>query len=299
MQYLIKEPSANWGGIWTESKLEAFSKYVSAYLTILKKNPQWQTIYFDGFAGSGSKESAKNNEIYKQLSITEEEQKVYRGSAERVLALPEKLSFDWYYFVDLKEESLIKLESKLSIYQKKCRNPFQFKPGDCNKWVLELSKTMKNSDKYAALVFLDPFGMQINWESIESLRSTRTDIWILVPTGVIVNRLLDRKGKLRSSVKLESFFGISEKIIREHFYHESPQMLLFENENADVYLKVSQPVEKIAELYTNRLKTVWKYVTEEPLVLKNKKGVPIFHFIFASNNPTAKKIAKEIIIKSD
>jgi hypothetical protein len=40
-----------WGGPWTEKKLEAFSKYVWSYLTILKQQPQWQTIYFDGFAG--------------------------------------------------------------------------------------------------------------------------------------------------------------------------------------------------------------------------------------------------------
>jgi hypothetical protein len=39
--------------------------------------------------------------------------------------------------------------------------------------------------------------MQINWESIASLKDTRTDIWILIPTGVIVNRLLDKSGELK------------------------------------------------------------------------------------------------------
>jgi hypothetical protein len=67
----------------------------------------------------------------------------------------------------------------------------------------------KERNKYAALIFLDPFGMQINWDSIASLKETRSDIWILVPTGVIVNRLLDKKGNLKSIDKLESFFGLS------------------------------------------------------------------------------------------
>ena len=31
--------------------------------------------------------------------------------------------------------------------------------------------------------------------------------------------------------------------------------------------------------------------------LKNSKNVPIYHFIFASNNATARKIAREIIEK--
>jgi len=289
----VKEPSSVWGGSWTESKLEAFSKYVAAYLNILRKHPQWQTIYFDGFAGSGSKESDEKNEIYEQLTITEEEESVYKGSAERILSFPNNLSFDWYYFIDTKEESLRKLENKLSEYQKIKKNTFQFKTGDCNKWVLELSKTMKNNEKFAALVFLDPFGMQIKWESIQSLKNTRTDIWILVPTGVIVNRLLDRNGELKCSAKLQSFFGLSEEEIRKEFYEKNPQLTLFGD--VETTMKISKPIEKIANLYSKRLKTIWENVVESPLVLKNSKNVPIFHLVFASNNPTAVKIAKDII----
>jgi len=50
----IAETSNAWGGPWTEKKLNAFSKYVWSYLTIMKKFPFWKTIYFDGFAGSGT-----------------------------------------------------------------------------------------------------------------------------------------------------------------------------------------------------------------------------------------------------
>jgi len=51
---IVNEPDEEWGGKWTEKKLDAFAKYVSAYLTIMKRNPYWKTIYFDGFAGSGN-----------------------------------------------------------------------------------------------------------------------------------------------------------------------------------------------------------------------------------------------------
>ncbi len=49
--------SSEWGGRWTEEKLDAFEKYVNAYLTIMnsyKEKYDWKLIYFDGFAGSGS-----------------------------------------------------------------------------------------------------------------------------------------------------------------------------------------------------------------------------------------------------
>ena len=36
-----------------------------------------------------------------------------------------------------------------------------------------------------------------------------------------------------------------------------------------------------------------------PLKLYNTKNVPIYHFVFASNNPTALKIAKQIIEKKN
>jgi len=293
---MFNEPSNGWGGIWTEKKLDAFSRYVTAYLTIMNKNPFWKTIYFDGFAGSGDRKTKCNSILYNQLFLTEEDEQVYKGAAERVLNLPNNLSFDYHYFIDLKQESLDKLKVKLSELQKTKKYPFQYKAGDCNQWLLDLSCALKDKQKkFAALVLLDPFGMQIDWESIESLRGTRTDIWILIPTGVIVNRLLDKSCQLKSIKKLESFFGLNETEIKDYFYKKKIYSTLFGEE--EIIRKVSDPIEKIANLYVMRLKTIWGHVTEKPLRLENSKGVPIFHFVFASNNINAVNIARQIIKK--
>jgi len=293
MKSILEEPEVKWGGTWTEKKLDAFAKYVSAYLNIMRKYPYWKTIYFDGFAGCGERKTRDISPLYYQLMITEQEEKLYKGAAERVLTLPDDLSFDYHYFIDTKEVSLKKLEDKLSELQKTKVNQFQYRHGDCNQQIIELSKAMKEKKCFASLVLLDPFGMQINWESIESLRDTRTDIWILVPTGVIVNRLLDKNCNLTHSQKLQSFFGLSEDEIKQVFYYKETHTTLFGEEEATI--KVTKPIEKIANLYAQRLRTIWTYVTEEPLRLENSKGVPIFHFVFASNNESALKIAKQII----
>ncbi|HNW91039.1 MAG TPA: three-Cys-motif partner protein TcmP [Bacteroidales bacterium] len=291
---IVQEPQTEWGGKWTEKKLDAFGKYVSAYLTIMKKYPYWKTIYFDGFAGSGEKKCKSTSQLYQQLMITEEDEKLYKGAAERVLTLSNNLSFDFHYFIDTKEESLKKLENKLCELQKTKENPFQYRSGDCNKHILDLSKAMKqNKNAFASLVLLDPFGMQIDWKSIETLKDTRSDIWILIPTGVIVNRLLDKHCNLKHSLKLQSFFGLSEEEIKEYFYRKETQATLFGEEES--IKKVKKPIQKIADLYASRLGTIWKYVTEKPLCLVNTKDVPIFHFVFASNNESAYKIAKQII----
>jgi three-Cys-motif partner protein len=286
---LNEPPSDDWGGPWTEKKLQAFSRYVSAYLTIMKKFPYWETIYFDGFAGSGTKEKEAKTELYQQLKITEAEERTYKGAAERVLTLKDDLSFNYYYFIDKKEESLTKLKTKLKDIKGK---KIEFRSGDANKWIKELAKALKTKE-YTALVFLDPFGMQIDWSSIEELKGTRSDIWILVPTGIIVNRLLDKAAELKYIDKLEAFFGLSEKEIKAIFYRQEVKNTLFGEE--ETISKISKPIEKIAKIYADRMKTIWKYVTEEPLVLRNRNGVPIFHFVFASNNVHAVKIAKQII----
>lgn len=286
---LMNEPPGEWGGPWTEKKLEAFSKYVWSYLTIMKKFPYWKTIYFDGFAGSGTREKQVNADLMQQLKITEEEERTYKGAAERVLGLQE-LGFDFYYFIDKKDSSLNKLKTKLD--EKFKDKTIVYRSGDANHQITELAKALRTKD-YAALVFLDPFGMQIDWNSIAKLKDTRSDVWILVPTGVIVNRLLDRAGKLEFSDKLQSFFGLPIEEIKAHFYVEKKVQTLFGEE--EIITKVSQPIEEIARLYAERMKTIWKHVTDEPLVLKNRNGSPIFHFVFASNNQNAKKIAKQII----
>ncbi|MBM3404325.1 MAG: three-Cys-motif partner protein TcmP [Bacteroidetes bacterium] len=287
-----REPEEIWGGSWTEKKLDAFSKYVWAYISIMKRNKYWKTIYFDGFAGSGNRKDKRNSKLYQQLHFTSEEESGYKGAAERVLNLKDGLTFDYYYFIDKDESTIKKLEKNLN---KKCDlkdKRLVFKSGDANKWVTELAKALR-TNKYAALIFLDPFGMQINWDSISSLTDTRSDIWILVPTGIIVNRLLDRKGELKHIEKLESFFGLPEEEIKEYFYHLKTENTLFGDE--EIIFKITRPIEKIARLYVRQLKTIWTHVTENPLRLSNSKGVPIFHLVFASNNKQAAKIANQII----
>lgn len=296
---VVLEPqSRSWGGKWTIQKLDAFEKYVSAYLTIMNKNRDnynWELIYFDGFAGSGSKKDDILNELLLDLFSEEEfeDLDVYKGSSERILQISQR-GFDYYYFIDNDKNANKGLKQKLKPYTKKnAEKKIVFRSNDANNEIIKLSQAMHRDKKYKSLVFLDPFGMQINWESIEKLKDTNTDLWILIPTGVIVNRLLDRKAKLTHLNKLTSFFGLSEDEIRKKFYEVKKANTLFGE--VTVIEKVKEPIGKIAELYVGKLKEIFNFVTSEPLVLYNKKNVPIYHFAFASNNQVAQKIAGQII----
>ncbi|HOJ24703.1 MAG TPA: three-Cys-motif partner protein TcmP [Bacteroidales bacterium] len=294
----MKKIDKSWGGSWTEQKLQAFEKYVNAYLTIMlnqrRKFNGWpQTIiYIDGFAGCGDRFFTKDQDTlsFSELNIDESEIEVYKGSAERVVKLDKK--FDEYYFIDTDENALNKLKTKIEPHFDE-KSKYVFWQKDINAALIEFSNYLDNSK--VALILLDPFGMQLNWESIEKFKNKRVDVWILLPSGVIINRLLDRQGNLKNINKLESFFGITRDEIQKEFYESKKENTLFGE--IEINHKVHNAIEKIAELYIKRLKTIWDYVTEKPLVLYNNRNVPIYHFVFASNNKTAKNIASQIIIK--
>ena len=293
---------SSWGGSWTEEKLDALEKYVNAYLTIMnvyKDRYGWKLIYFDGFAGSGSRNEDGSQtisdlmlDLFNDEFIDEEELNTYKGAAERVLGIKQR-GFDQYVFVDKNKISSQQLEERLVPFAKE--KNLVFKTSDANEQVIQLAKAMQKNKGLASLVLLDPFGMQVDWTSIEQLKGTRTDLWILIPTGVIVNRLLDRKCELTHIDKLKSFFGKEEDFLKEYFYKKKVVNTLFGE--TEIVEKVKQPIQKIAELYIEQLHSIFEYVTPHPLVLYNTRNTPIFHFACASNNETAIKIASQIISK--
>ena len=104
----VSDSQHNWGGPWTEEKLDAFEKYVNAYLTIMNKYRDkfnWKLLYFDGFAGSGTRNTNHESdselmmELFKEQDISLEQINVYQGAAERVVSIKQQ-GFDYYYFVD-------------------------------------------------------------------------------------------------------------------------------------------------------------------------------------------------------
>lgn len=294
-----------WGGSWTEQKLDCFESYVKAYLTIMnvyRDKFNWRLLYFDGFAGCGSRSEEEKSkeqeyacETFGNELIDGRELDVYQGAAERVVRLEETMrGFDFYYFIDKFEENLTRLELKLSNYPSKGLR--QFRQGDANEQALQLGEALKRDTHLKSLCLLDPFGMTIDWSTIEALSGKSIDLWILLPSGVIVNRLLKKNGELMHVDKLQSFFGMGEEELKEWFYEHKQEVDLF-GEEQEWYEKKNNPIQRIAELYIERLGELFPYVTSEPLVMLNKNNVPIYHLVCASFNQTAVKIAQQIINK--
>jgi len=275
------------GGDWTKKKIEVLVDYAKAYLTIMNKYPQFRTLYFDGFAGSGFIYQGDD----KDFNIT-------IGAAMRIVEIDEPDSFDGYYFVEKNAKKLELLkENTAGKYPNKA---IYLVDEDCNKKLRSmanhLNKPRNKRDYDKVLAYIDPYGMQLEWSALEALEGIDADVWILVPTGMGVNRLLVGNGKISNSwvKRLELFLGISEGEIKDYFYEDKKRQTLFgEMTNTQ---KKSKAIDNAAKLYQERLSEIFKYVTD-PLELKNEKNSIMYHYLFASNNKTASKIAKDIIQK--
>ena len=136
--------------------------------------------------------------------------------------------------------------------------------------------------------------MSVNWKSIEALKGLGVDLWILVPTGIGIVRLLKNNGNISEAwlEKLEDVLGLAKKEIKDHFYKKQKVNTLFGSET--IIEKEKNAVSKAGELYKKRLNSVFKFVSE-PFVMRNSMNSIMYHFMMATNNPNALKIANEVI----
>ena len=214
------------GGTWTEHKIEILVEYAKAYLTIMKSYAQrfkWNLLYFDGFAGSGMIANKLKDESGNQLIFeTEvEARKETIGAAKRILEIDEPRGFDEYYFVEKDEQNYKELRSNTKeVYTSKT---IHVAHEDCNVKLLSMSEYLRGKGKSSkVLAYIDPCGMQVNWQSLESLSEASIDMWILIPTGMGVNRLLTNSGDISQAWlrKLENFLGMTKDDLKSFFYEE-------------------------------------------------------------------------------
>ncbi|MGB4769810.1 MAG: three-Cys-motif partner protein TcmP [Chitinophagaceae bacterium] len=278
----------HFGGDWTENKIEIIVEYAKAYLHIMNiyaTKYNWKLLYFDGFAGSGFIKKGKK-----------ENQKLIVGAAKRILEIEEPRPFDLFYFVekDIENANNLRESTEMQFPEKN----IHIVNTDCNEKIRSMSEflTSPKGKRYKVLAYIDPCGMQLNWNSLETLQKLSVDVWILVPTGMGVNRLLKNDSNISDAwvAKLEIFLGMEKEEIIKYFYKEKVSHTLFGEET--ITSKEDKAIEKSALLYRERLAKLFRFVSE-PYILKNRSNSIMFHFFMASNNKSAVKVANEIVAK--
>jgi three-Cys-motif partner protein len=269
------------GGNWTDQKMRIVVDYAKAYLIIMSKQKWVKTIYFDGFAGSG-------------LITAEDGENTKKGTALQILDIVNPKPFDMYYFVEKNERFKKLLEKHIKDnYQDKAKIAYVIQD-DCNNKLKSMAKFLHDHSEYRALAFVDPYGMDVDWASIEALTGLKVDLWILVPTGVGANRLLKVNGEITEGwyKALETFLGLSREEIDKRFYKRTTKPSLFGDETE--VTKEKYATQKLGELYAERLNELFTYVSK-PFIMKNSMNSTMYHFMMATNNAAGVKIANDVI----
>lgn len=273
------------GGDWTEEKLECVSKYLHSYTQIMKDR-EFHFAYIDAFAGTGYRELKHNEDI-------EEIPRFLAGSARKALEV--NPPFREYVFIEEDKDgytTLKNLANEFPNHNIECVN------ANANQYLINLCREREWRTN-RGLVFLDPYGMQVEWRTIESIAKTRAiDLWLLFPIGMGVNRLLRRDGKILSSERqtLDQFFGRDDWF--DEFYQLARQGSLFNEE--DELEKRDDILEEIEQYFLKCLESVFAMVAKNPLPLRNSKNSLMYLLCFAAGNPNAPKaleIAEDILEK--
>lgn len=177
------------GGDWTSRKLEILAAYLGDYRKALKKQP-FRLAYIDAFAGTGyrtpqASEDPSSLPLFPDLAAAEP-QALLDGSAR--LALQVQPPFDRYLFIERSRDRCEALESLKREFPD-LASAIRVEQGDANHVIQQLCA--RNWKDRRAVLFLDPYGMQVEWKTIEAVARTKAiDMWLLFPLGIGVNRLL-------------------------------------------------------------------------------------------------------------
>ena len=277
------EGAHEFGGEWTTQKLEVLRKYLAAYTTALQRQT-FRKAYIDAFAGTGSRTSKRS--VDAAPLFPDLEAGILDGSART--ALQSQPRFDEYVFIEQNQKRCTELERLKEQFPALARD-IDVRRGDANTEIQGLCRS--DWRKRRAVLFLDPYGMQVEWATIEAIAGTQAiDMWLLFPLGIGVNRLLTKSGDIPDEWRnrLDLLLGTREWY--DEFYRVERKTDLF-GDDRDHVVKASMAT--IGGYFNRRLAGIFSGVAQ-PGVLRNSTGNPMYLLCFAVGNQNGRDIALRI-----
>lgn len=281
-------------GRWSEAKLHLLAQYLRAYSVIMNNqktsnNPTgkpWLQAYYyiDAFAGS-VRPRAK-----------EDEQRYIEGSP--LCALQTEPRFDRYWFIDVSPRRIERVE-KLREEFPACA--IEVRQGNCNEVLRnEIIPLIPFSSRRRAFVFLDPYGLQVDWETVVELANARTcDVFVNFSV-MGVTRLLPRGQSPEPEVveQITKVMGGTDWITQIYREPSVTQLDLFGGSEESTISRDTIQAEWLANLYTEQLRSLFRYVSK-PALMRNSTNSVLYALCLASHNQTAVSITDSLKMLGD
>lgn len=283
------------GGSWTEIKLNAVTDYLSFYTQALKSVPSptdpFETWYVDAFAGTGDRTVEKYaSELFAEQPGALDRIRL-EGSARRAIGVHPP--FRHLVFIEKDRSRFAALEGLKAEFPDR---DIRCVPGDAND---ELRKIFTEGPwsqhgrkgLQRAVVFLDPYGMSVRWDTLRFLAETkRADVWYLFPLHAALRQLSHDHGALDDGKRaaLSEVFGTPEW--EQHFYeHQPAATTLFDFAEAAALSRNADP-NKVERFAAERLRTAFSFVSD-PIPILTSRKLRQFSLFLLSGNPTERAIA--------
>jgi three-Cys-motif partner protein len=281
-------------GPWAKEKLAALGQYLEFYTTALK-NQSWLkgTAFVDGFAGPGLSPVRTKDKGTNEATLfgpPDQAEVEYLKGSPRV-ALDIQTPFSSYVFIERAADRIAELKTLEEEYRGKRK--IDIRQGDANTEILNWLKSHPDWKAYRAVVFLDPFGMQLPWSTIEALAATKAiEVIINFPLDMAIQRTLTKSAKIPETwqKRLDALFGSSEW--RQLVYEETND--LFGARPA----KRKDSGDRLLEWYRGRLKKAFGHVSTARLI-KNTRGNPLYYLIWAGPHKLGMKGAEYVLGKGE
>lgn len=281
------------GGVSTDLKLSLVGGYLSAFTTALR--PSFSELwYIDAFAGTGER-TVKIPGRAADILGPETEEKIERRRGSAKIAIDITPPFDRLVFIEKRLKHCAALRELKTHH---AQRTIDVVPGDANAAIVHLIGS-HNWAGTRAVMFLDPYGMSVDWVTLEAIQRTKAiDVWYLVSLAGLFRQATRDAEKLDSSKRsaLTRMIGTSEW--EAEWYNRSDRNDLFGN--ADERMARTAEVDDMEGYFGKRLRTLFPKVLP-PLRLNDARGIPQFALFFAISNPEPKamglatKIASHIL----
>ena len=267
-----KEPTV---GSWGEKKLTALEDYLSFYTGVLKNEP-FELVYIDAFAGAPDAKFRDADNSVEELPLEVDEvivahRKNYIASSP-LRALKFKKFFKRFYFFD-KDEIRVKTLNDVCDAHKNVT----VARGDCNDLIRDLAPKIERHN-VKGVTFLDPYGLQVKWKTLQALASTgKMEVIVNLPIGMAINRL--------TPVCWNDFVDSHHKPLNEVFGTNGWFKQIYSQGGEDfdgrtTFEKKPNSPDLLLKFYLDRLEKLFGYVAD-PLLIKGDTGIHLYYLIWA------------------
>lgn len=240
-------------------------------------NKPLRTAYIDAFSGTGEIPLSSNDPGF--LELDSETEAVIQGSASRAIGVEPE--FDRYLFIDSRRACVQALENRFRGHR--LFPKMAFRPGDANAVLSEVCRSSAWQADWRGVVFLDPFGNQVTWATVETIARTGSlDLWYLFPSGGGVYRQVSKEGAVHPTHEssLDNLLGTTEW--RTEFIATDATTDLLGEQSRQ---RRNVTPDAAADFMIKRLETVFRGGVLHRKIPLGNLSYPSFHLLFACGNP--------------